>query len=166
MITQFYLKLYNWDLFYAKKILSRKSQLIVLFNLIPSSTLNSPMIIWLTIPAHIISLLPLCCLVIATSTSELERNPSFGHFFRFIKYHLKFFRENCFIKFIFSCISWPSFDPLKTVDKKPGVWQPMTADIYASMCLRPITVITEMLISSWTILARLTPSERSKEAHK
>ena len=46
---------------------------IAQFSLTPSSTLNCLIMIWLTIPAHIIILLPSFCLLLTTGMSELKK---------------------------------------------------------------------------------------------
>ena len=51
--------------------------IIALFNLIPS-TLNDPIMVWSTIPADIITQ-PLCYLLLATGTSEMDKIHPLAH---------------------------------------------------------------------------------------
>ena len=67
------------DFYYTKKALSIKSQLLSLFSLTSSSTLNGPIIVWSIIPAYIIKLLPPHCLLLVTSISDLEKIHPFTH---------------------------------------------------------------------------------------
>ena len=69
---RFTLKLQDWDLYHAKKVLFIKLQLLALFILTPSLTLNDPVMFWLTTQAHIITLLPPCYFHFATGMSELD----------------------------------------------------------------------------------------------
>ena len=67
------LKQLDWDLYHAKKVVSIKSQLLSQLSLTHSSTLNGPITVWLTIPAHIMTLPSLSCHLLATGTSELDK---------------------------------------------------------------------------------------------
>ena len=53
----------------------------------------------------------------------------------------------------------------KKHDKKKNVWQPLRVYVYAFMYLRLTTTSTEMLISSWAILASLAPSQKRRTVY-
>ena len=71
--THFISKLCEWNLYPTKSLSSLKMQSLRLFSLIPSLTLNGLIIAWLTIPAHIITLPPPCCLLLAIGTFEWDK---------------------------------------------------------------------------------------------
>ena len=105
--THFTLKLQDYDLYHTKKIFSRKYQLIAQISLTCSSTLNGSITVWSTIPAHIIILRPPCYHLFATGTCVLHKIHPFDSSIRFIKYYLRFVRENQFIKVNFHAFLGP-----------------------------------------------------------
>ena len=66
-------KVRNWDFYHTNKFLSMKSQYLPLLSLTRISSLNSSIMVWSIILGYIITLVFLCCLLLATGTFELGR---------------------------------------------------------------------------------------------
>ena len=75
----FTLKLYDWDMYYAKKVLSIKLQKLALFSLTLWSTLNGLIRMWSIILVHIITLPPSWCLLLAKGMKKLDQFYSLVH---------------------------------------------------------------------------------------